>query len=222
MEEMLSSTTEVASKPEEGLVSPEVSDRDASSHAGYSADVTSREEDFTTNAEMDRISPVAADDVDTSEMKIILQETLPMTSEAHSISADTTPIEATSGFMNDSTNPTDTDVKIHSQSVIVREGVFLLEPSSVITSEPGEVYVNHGLVAWEKNREQWLETNRGSGGNSGRKHAKPIPVDEIIDAIFTTPKKLLLNGGVSEAFPVSVPLPQLVDILQDLWEAETM
>jgi hypothetical protein len=220
MEGVFDPTMELLSQAEDGIASPEASDRDASSHAGYSADVTSRDDDVTTNADMDGTSAVAAanDDVDTSEMKSMLQETLPMASAAHSISADSTPMEATSGAIHHATNPMDTEAKDRSESVALSAESSPLE-TPVVPSE-GEAYVNHGLVAWEKNRERWLK--RGPGGNSGRKHAKPIPVDEIIDAIFTTPKKLLLNGGVSETFPVSVPLPQLVDILQDLWEAESM
>jgi hypothetical protein len=223
MEDVLRSTMELPSKSEDEIISPEVSDRDASSHPGYSADVTSRDEDSTTNAEMDGTSSVTAtadNDVDTSEIKTMLQETLPMASAAHSISADTTPMEGTSVFMDVVANPMDTDAKAPSTSVAISAESSPSESPSVPSSIEGEVYVNHGLVAWEKNRERWLD--RGQAGSSGRKHAKPIPVDEIIDAIFTTPKKLLLNGGVSETFPVSVPLPQLVDILQDLWEAEAM
>lgn len=210
------------SQEREDIAAPEVSDPDASSTAGYSADLTSHDKDEeediakeSMNTDTFEVCPVLAsierEPEDTSEIKFILQETLPMATTARSVSADTTP-EKASGYMNDSTNPMDTDTKE------AAEAVRITPPPATAESS----YVNPGLAQWEKNRQQWL-ADRGPGATTrGRKHAQPIPVDEIIDAIFTTPKKLLLNGGVSEAFPVAVPLPQLVDILQDLWEAETM
>jgi hypothetical protein len=49
--------------------------------------------------------------------------------------------------------------------------------------------------------------------------AIPVDVDEIIDVIFQSPKQWREEGG-PRRFPCAVPLPQMVDILQDLWEAE--
>jgi hypothetical protein len=130
---------------------------------------------------------------------------------------------------------------------------------SLSTTRQNE-YINHGLATWERNRERWLKRNElpTSNGNTincsnnnhttnhnhnttydnrllSQKHAKPINVDEIIDALFTSHKKILLinqshaannmNNNMSDTttipFPHAVPLPQLVDILQDLWEAES-
>lgn len=94
------------------------------------------------------------------------------------------------------------------------------QPSSSAAESTATSFVNHGLVAWENNREKWLQ--RTTGESKTVKYAKPLNVDLIIDAIFSTPQKLRMNGGISEKFPHSVPLPQLVDILQDLWEAESL
>jgi hypothetical protein len=80
-----------------------------------------------------------------------------------------------------------------------------------------------------------------------QRHAKQINVDEIIDAIFTSHKTMLstttvtsqnqsnnnnnnnndsstavTSSNMTAPFPQSVPLPQLIDILQDLWEAESL
>jgi hypothetical protein len=119
-----------------------------------------------------------------------------------------------------------------------------VESEVVTTSESSltrqNEFINHGLATWEINRQRWLQrpidtvaTTNNNYNNSlllSNKHAKPINVDEIIDALFTSHKKLLLlnnnnNGGLSDTttipFPHAVPLPQLVDILQDLWEAES-
>jgi hypothetical protein len=99
------------------------------------------------------------------------------------------------------------------------------------------VYVNVGLVHWEKQRLAWLAMNRHTGSSkyeadtstagADRKdnsspspfQAIPVDVDEIIDVIFQSPKQWREEGG-PRRFPCAVPLPQMVDILQDLWEAE--
>jgi hypothetical protein len=98
---------------------------------------------------------------------------------------------------------------------------YMLPTTDSETAVGNGEFVNLGLATWEKNRQIWLHKS-ANRRDPVPKHAKPIQVDEIIDAIFTTPKKLVLNGGISEIFPQSVPLPQLVDILQDLWEAESL
>jgi hypothetical protein len=110
-------------------------------------------------------------------------------------------------------------------------------------------YVNHGYEAWELNRQRWLQKNSGgvppNQPPQQQRHAKPINVDEIIDAIFTSHKTMLntanpkpnnnsnsnnddnesiniTSSNMTAPFPQAVPLPQLIDILQDLWEAESL
>ena len=80
-------------------------------------------------------------------------------------------------------------------------------------------FVNHGLAQWEKNRQQWLTLNRSDTDSSAKPAATPLDVDEIIDVIFASPRQWRDAGG-PQKFPQPVPLPQMVDILQDLWEAE--
>ena len=107
--------------------------------------------------------------------------------------------------------------------------------------------MNTGYLNWERGRAEWLEQRHGSGSNSNnininnnhhrhrhgsaaaaafvavveeqRRCAIPLEVDEIIDLIFTSPRQIRDQGGPRK-FAKSVPLPQMVDILQDLWEAE--
>jgi hypothetical protein len=99
------------------------------------------------------------------------------------------------------------------------------EPSSprsatMIKPEEEGGFVNHGLVLWEKSRHEWLTINRAEQDNSSaRAVATPLDVDDIIDVIFTSSRQLREHGGPRH-FPQPVPLPQMVDILQDLWEAE--
>ena len=89
------------------------------------------------------------------------------------------------------------------------------------------VFVNHGLATWEKSRRQWLNHKDEPGDgtsillrNPNIEHAVPVNVDEIIDVVFASPRQLRANGGKGRNFPQPVTLPQMVDILQDLWEAE--
>jgi hypothetical protein len=111
-----------------------------------------------------------------------------------------------------------------------------LEPDpllvQIIENSKKEAYVNVGLVHWEKQRLAWLAMNRNTtskyGGDTDETsssnmrdpfQAIPVDVDEIIDVIFQSPKQWREEGG-PRRFPCAVPLPQMVDILQDLWEAE--
>jgi len=48
--------------------------------------------------------------------------------------------------------------------------------------------------------------------------AIPMEVDEIIEVVFATPQQTASAQGPPK-FPRTVPLPQMVDILVDLWEA---
>ncbi|CAM9129055.1 unnamed protein product [Ectocarpus fasciculatus] len=74
-------------------------------------------------------------------------------------------------------------------------------------------FVNRGLLRWERERKAWLAG--GSGGPVGRRRARArtMDVDEVIDDLFSG------RGGTGN-LPQSVPLPQMIDLLVDLWEAE--
>jgi hypothetical protein len=98
-----------------------------------------------------------------------------------------------------------------------------------------------GLARWEQARNDWLqhaaaaaaaEANNISGSSdegTPRPTAVPLEVDEIIDVIFSPRWR---GGGIDSnstqddlrnpprRFPTNVPLPQMVDVLVDLWEAE--
>lgn len=98
------------------------------------------------------------------------------------------------------------------------------------------LYSNLGLTTWEENRRHWLghENNVQPSivstlfqRKNTQHHAVPLPADEIIDVIFASSRQSQPNGsggggggGTSLKFPQPVRLPQMVDILQDLWEAE--
>lgn len=109
-----------------------------------------------------------------------------------------------------------------------------------------EEFVNTGLHRWEEIRNNWLSscksaTSSSSSSNS-KKHAKQIDVDDVIDLIVSNrwrqqpPPPPSRGPGNSTSsldtarsatkrrddacFAGPVSLPQMVDVLVDLWEAE--
>ncbi|CAM9299511.1 unnamed protein product [Heterosigma akashiwo] len=85
-----------------------------------------------------------------------------------------------------------------------------LEDSSFHIQQDKEYFFNHGLHLWQQQRDSWLA--RGGNAPGGGTRARDIDIDLIIDRIFSSASKGRL--------PYSVPLPQMIDILVDLWEAE--
>lgn len=80
-----------------------------------------------------------------------------------------------------------------------------------------------GLARWERAREQWLahKSVSDTDDSSTARAAVPLEVDEIIDVIFSPRWRNAGNEvGPPRRFPQNVPLPQMVDVLVDLWEAE--
>ena len=73
-----------------------------------------------------------------------------------------------------------------------------------------------GLLKWDEAREKWLGKSDSSA--SYTKAAVAIDVDEIIDLIFS--QRWRSPDEDKSSFHQAVPLPQMVDILVDLWEAE--
>ena len=186
-------------------------DEGSSTTTGYVADVSQHHATTTTattthceddDESMDDAKPEAGDENSTS--LLLLQGIFGKAARPAASAATASPIVG-SKECGDETKDAKDEGEDH-------------QPASA--AESTATFVNHGLAVWEKNREKWLE--RATGESKTAKHAKPLNVDLIIDAIFTTPQKLRVNGGISEKFPQSVPLPQLVDILQDLWEAESL
>jgi hypothetical protein len=88
-----------------------------------------------------------------------------------------------------------------------------------ISSNVDDSHYIIGLQQWEEARAQWLSSK--SDTDSTARAAVPIEVDEIIDVIFSprwrNPGE---EAGPPRRFPTNVPLPQMVDVLVDLWEAE--
>lgn len=110
------------------------------------------------------------------------------------------------------------------------------------SSSSSETFINTGLEKWELGRRQWLDysgitpnSNATSQTDQSRclpsskkkkKGATNLNVDKIIDLVVSNRWRLAMKGGQKEkekaTFDKPVPLPQMVDILADLWEAEGM
>uniref|UniRef100_A0A1J3HNG5 Gag1-like clamp domain-containing protein n=1 Tax=Noccaea caerulescens TaxID=107243 RepID=A0A1J3HNG5_NOCCA len=75
-------------------------------------------------------------------------------------------------------------------------------------TESNLALVNHGEKLWQENREKWV-------GDQSRQRKKPTK-DQII-SWSTTYEDLL---STHEPFTESIPLPEMVDFLVDIWYDE--
>ena len=82
--------------------------------------------------------------------------------------------------------------------------------------DPTAIWVNQGQSRWHFIRSRWLssctEINEDEQLNKKLKNAISLEIDNVIDSIFTSDGKSTLS--------YSIPLPQIIDILTDLWEAD--
>jgi hypothetical protein len=88
-----------------------------------------------------------------------------------------------------------------------------------------------GLRNWQTAREAWCEKRtttsndkNGETTTSKTRAAIELDVDGVIDVLFD-PRWRGGGGKVRMSlepprFPTNVPLPQMIDVLTDLWEAE--
>ena len=91
----------------------------------------------------------------------------------------------------------------------------------------GSVFVNQGLLNFERKRAAWLASNSSSGGGGGggrgaqaatvavtgtEVRAKNVDVEDVVDKIFSQTG----NGQL----PQPIPLGQMIDILIEFWEAD--
>lgn len=103
--------------------------------------------------------------------------------------------------------------------------------------ERSEAFINTGLINWEAARQKWLdysgippqpdEISQPDAScclpsKKKKKGAQSLNVDEIIDLIVSNRWRMATKGGPKDksSFDKPVPLPQMIDILVDLWEAE--
>jgi hypothetical protein len=117
------------------------------------------------------------------------------------------------------------------------------QSTSSQSSDCDEEFVNTGLHRWEQIRHEWLLSCKSpSTSTHVKRHASSIDVDEVIDLIVSNRWRQqapppTTKGAYSSAssldtarsatkrrddacFAEPVSLPQMVDVLVDLWEAE--
>jgi hypothetical protein len=95
------------------------------------------------------------------------------------------------------------------------------EDETAIVSDAPVGFVNEGLIRWEAARHGWLGARSSDDGSAAKATAVPLDVDKIIDVLFhASSREARASNLPPEKFPRQVPLPQMVDILADLWEAE--
>lgn len=107
---------------------------------------------------------------------------------------------------------------------------------SSTTLSKNEKFVNKGFNRWEEIRKQWVSS--AARAENSKRHAKDIDIDEVIDLIVSNRWRQQVPKGMSSSsssldtaksatqrrdeacFARPVALPQMVDVLVDLWEAE--
>lgn len=110
-------------------------------------------------------------------------------------------------------------------------------PSVSSSTSSNDKFVNTGLNRWEDIRKQWV-SSAATVEKSSKRHAKDIDIDEVIDLVVSNRWRQQVPKGFSSSsssldtaksatkkrddacFASPIALPQMVDLLVDLWEAE--
>ena len=75
-----------------------------------------------------------------------------------------------------------------------------------------DTFVNTGFIRWQADRQEWLKDASKEDRKDAPAKARDIDVDAIIDSIFAAESTGIL--------PHNVLLPQIINVLVDLWETE--
>ena len=80
---------------------------------------------------------------------------------------------------------------------------------------------SQGLKKWEEERRKWLKKPINAPQEETARGAIDLDVDEVIDLLFSNRWRQTEKGPrTGSTFSQAIPLPQMIDILVDLWEAE--
>mmetsp|Transcript_23934 Transcript_23934/g.39351 ORF Transcript_23934/g.39351 Transcript_23934/m.39351 type:complete len:101 (-) Transcript_23934:412-714(-) len=84
--------------------------------------------------------------------------------------------------------------------------------TSSVTPSPEQAqetpFLNQGLVLWEQARSQWRA--KPPGWQRPPRSRPPIDADDLFDDIVSS----------NRPFPQRVPLPDMVNVLLEIWEAD--
>ena len=84
--------------------------------------------------------------------------------------------------------------------------------SSKLLASAEPAWVNVGLVRWNEQRKVWLAPRPRAGKVATRPKIIPLSVS-VVTALVEDMDRV-------RELPAPVPLPQMVDILVDMWEEE--
>jgi hypothetical protein len=74
-------------------------------------------------------------------------------------------------------------------------------------------FVNVGLNHWIEQRHRWLSRHRADG-------SKPVGRPKAVELSVESIENVITDAETVRDLPRPVPLPQMVDILVELWEEE--
>lgn len=74
----------------------------------------------------------------------------------------------------------------------------------------GESFVNHRLAAWEAQRAAWVAAGKTARDDRKRPRRPVLSADATYDDLLTS----------SRPFSAPVPLPEMVEFLQEVWDEE--
>ncbi|KAK6915039.1 protein of unknown function DUF4050, partial [Dillenia turbinata] len=77
-------------------------------------------------------------------------------------------------------------------------------------SNPSE-FVNHGLLLWNRTRQQWIGTKRTENRSQQLREPK-LSWNATYESLL----------GSNKPFPQPIPLGEMIDFLVDIWEQEGM
>ena len=83
----------------------------------------------------------------------------------------------------------------------------------MLLASAAPAFVNEGVIRWNEQRKVWL-TPRAKPG------AKPGVRPKVVPLSVAAVTALVEDMDRVRELPTAVPLPQMVDILVDMWEEE--
>ncbi|KAL1127961.1 hypothetical protein V6Z11_A13G214600 [Gossypium hirsutum] len=89
------------------------------------------------------------------------------------------------------------------------------------TSRPSE-FVNHGLLLWNQTRQQWVGNKKSEKWTQPRESMLRLEIFIVFHNFYSCNWNAVDDSlhGSTKPFPKPLPLSELVDFLDDVWEQE--
>ncbi|XP_058226732.1 uncharacterized protein LOC131335418 isoform X2 [Rhododendron vialii] len=88
---------------------------------------------------------------------------------------------------------------------------LIMDTHGSSSGNPSSEFVNHGLLLWNQNRQQWIG-NKKPENRAQQLHEPKLSWNATYESLL----------GSSKPFSQPVPLAEMVDFLVDIWEQEGM